>query len=167
MAAGPAAVTGRAVQQAAGVSSGTFFHYFPTVDDLLLAIALRAAGRQPLIFGDPAEVGVMDVLDRLFDPTRRDAILPWLRQRAMASPSLRNALRRYDTEVTQRFATAVRGAGASEAVDIEAAVEVVRALAEGYQLRLCSDTLGVDPSRFARAAVDLIVHAALPSASRS
>src|SRR5687768_12848409 len=83
LAEGPQAVTGRAVQRAAGVSSGTFSHYFRTVDDLLLTVARRGAERQQANFGDPAADGVDAVLQRLFDPDRRDTVLPWLRQHAI------------------------------------------------------------------------------------
>lgn len=160
----PAALTSRAVQAAAGVSTGTFFHYFPTVDDLLLAVAERAADRQPANFGDPASAGVVAVLTRLFDPERRDTVLPWLRQRAVSSPQLQRALRRYDERVAEQLLAGIRSiaaqAGISDDVDLEAAVEVVRALAEGYQLRLASGTLAVEPERFASLAIDLIVRGA-------
>jgi AcrR family transcriptional regulator len=162
LADGPQAVTGRAVQRAAGVSSGTFFHYFPTVDDLLLTVAVRAAERQQPNFGDPAVDGVDAVLQRLFDPERRDTVLPWLRQHAITSPPLRGALRRYDAEVAGQFVAAAREvipAHALQAIDLEAVVEVVRALAEGFQLRVSSGTLTVDPSRFSQTAVGLVVRA--------
>jgi AcrR family transcriptional regulator len=165
---GPQAITSRAVQQAAGVSSGTFFHYFRTVDDLLLALALRAADRQPESFGDPMADGVDHVLARLFDPARRDTVLPWLRQRAVTSPQLQEALTRYDVAVSGQFAAGVRAAladsGALDGVDVEATVDVVRALAEGFQLRVSSKTLTVEPERFARAAIDLITRGVVSAA---
>src|SRR4029077_7370852 len=108
----PAALTSRAVQSAAGVSSGTFFHYFPTVDDLLLAVAERAAARQPAAFGAPADEGVSAVLARVFDPGRRDVVLPWLRQRAIGSPQLQRALRRYDERVTADLLAGIRSLAA-------------------------------------------------------
>lgn len=160
LSAGPQAVTSRSVQRAAGVSSGTFFYYFPTVDDLLLAVAVRAAERQPRAFGDPVVDGIDQVLARLFDPARRDTVLPWLRQRAVASPGLQRALTRYDTAVADRFASAIRTAldttDVLDGVDLEATVEVVRALAEGFQLRLASNAMTIDPERFARAAIEFV-----------
>lgn len=167
----PAGLTSRAVQSAAGVSSGTFFHYFPTVDELLLAVAERAAERQPAAFGHLADEGLAAVLTRLFDPDRRDVVLPWLRQRAIGSPQLQRALRRYDERVTADLLAGIRSllvrAGLDGAIDLEAAVEVVRALAEGFQLRLASDTLAVGPQRFATMAIELILRSATSASSAS
>lgn len=165
----PAGLTSRAVQSVAGVSSGTFFHYFPTIDDLLLAVAERAAARQPAAFGNPANEGLLAVLTRVFDPDRRDVVLPWLRQRAIGSPQLQRALRRYDEQVTADLLAGIRsllvGAGSEDAIDLEAAVEVVRALAEGFQLRLASDTLAVGPKRFITMAIELILRSATRASS--
>jgi AcrR family transcriptional regulator len=157
---GAAEITTREVMAEAGVSTGTLYHYFGTLDELLLAVAIRAAGRQGTEFGDPASQGVAAVIARLFDPERRDTVLPWLRQRAIASAGLRDALRQYDDVVRATFASLVgASATASELpadLDVEAAVEVVRALAEGYQLRLSSGTLGVSAERFVATVVDLL-----------
>lgn len=156
LAAGPTSVTVREVAARAGVSNGTLYHYFPSIDELLLAAATRSASRQQDSFGDPAQ-GVAPLLGRLFDANRRDTVLPWLRQRAMASPELTAALQRYDSEVNAIYADSIRSAatdlGLSDDVDVEAAVEVVRALAEGFQLRVASGTLTVDPDRFVSSAV--------------
>jgi AcrR family transcriptional regulator len=160
LAAGPASVTAREVAAAAGVSNGTLFHYFPSVDDLLLAVADRVASTQGASFGDPSADGIDVVLARLFDPARRDTVLPWLRQRAPASPTLTAALQRYDRDVNAQYAAALRAVadriGLRDDVDIEAAVEVVRALAEGFQLRLGSDTLTVDAERFVATVIDAV-----------
>jgi AcrR family transcriptional regulator len=157
---GAAEITTRAVMAEAGVSTGTLYHYFGTLDELLLAVAMRAAARQGDEFGDPSTQGVATVIARLFDPERRDTVLPWLRQRAIASAGLRDALRQYDDVVRATFASAVAESAAAtalpEGLDLEAAVEVVRALAEGYQLRLSSGTLGVSPERFVATFVGLI-----------
>ena len=167
LAGGPHAVTSRSVQRAAGVSSGTFFHYFPTVDELLLTLASRAAEQQPARFGRPADDGLGPVLGRLFDPNRRDTVLPWLRQRAVDAPALQDALRRYDAAVSERFVAQVRAAlgDAGEQLDVEATVEVVRALAEGFQLRVSSGTSSVDPERLSRAAIALVARAAIGTTS--
>ena len=158
--AGPAAVTVREVAARAGVSNGTLYHYFASSDDLLLAVAARAASRQRETFGDPSR-GVAAVLQRLFDATRRDTVLPWLRQRAIASPDLAAALQRYDHDVNAAYTTAIRDAassiGLADAVDIEAAVEVIRALAEGFQLRVASSTLAIEPARFTASVVDAVL----------
>ena len=157
---GAAEITTREVMAEAGVSTGTLYHYFGTLDELLLAVAMRAASRQGDEFGDPATQGVEAVIARLFDPERRDTVLPWLRQRAIASAGLRDALRRYDDEVRATFASLVADSAAASVLpddlDLEAAVEVVRALAEGYQLRLSSGTLCVSAERFVATFVSLL-----------
>lgn len=171
LANGPASVTARDVAAAAGVSNGTFFHYFPSVDDLLLAVADRAASTQRASFGDPSTDGINVVLARLFDPARRDTVLPWLRQRAPGSPTLTAALQRYDRDVNAQYATALRVAanqiGLRDDVDLEAAVEVVRALAEGFQLRLGSGTLTVDAERFVATVIDAVTSTWLDQRSMS
>jgi hypothetical protein len=130
------------------------------MDELLLAVARRAAETQPGVFGDPAVDGIDAVIARLFDVDRRDTVLPWLRQRAAGSPALRRALREYDRVVLDQFADAVDASaeriGLRPDIDVAAAVEAVRALAEGYQLRLSSDTLGVEPERFTKVVGDLL-----------
>lgn len=155
-----AEITARNVMSEAGVSTGTLYHYFGSLDELLLAVAVRAAGRQHTEFGDPASQGIEAVLAGLFDPDRRDTVLPWLRQRAMSSAALRVALRHYDEAVQATYVSLIRESpGASELsddVDLEAAVELVRALAEGYQLRVSSGTLGVSAERFVATMTNLI-----------
>jgi len=154
------AVTTRAVTGAAGVSTGTLFHYFGSLDELLLAVVRRAADRQQVEFGDPVRDGVEAVIGRLFNPDRRDTALPWLRQRAIGSRELRPALREYDELVQERFMDAVTASadrlGLREDADVAAAVEVVRALAEGFQLRLRSQTLAVEPERFTKVVGELV-----------
>ena len=162
LATGPASVTVRDVAARADVSNGTLYHYFSSIDGLFLAVAVRAASRQRDTFGDPAE-GVAAVIGRLFDADRRDTVLPWLRHRASTSPELAGALQRYDRDVNAAYAEAIRSAAADlglrAGVDVEAAVEVVRALAEGFQLRVASGTLAVDADRFAHAVVDAVLRA--------
>lgn len=159
---GPAGVTARAVATRAGVSNGTLYHYFPSIDALLLAVADRAASRQIGTFGDPVG-GLGSVLRRLFDADRRDTVLPWLRLRAQTSPEVAAALQRYDHEVNSTYALALRSAGSDIGlradVDVEAVVEVVRALAEALQLRAASNTLVVEADRFVDAALDAITTA--------
>ncbi|MGH9086264.1 MAG: TetR/AcrR family transcriptional regulator [Acidimicrobiales bacterium] len=156
----PGGVTTRALTAAAGVSTGTLFHYFESIDALFLAVARRAAERQRTEFGDPAHDGVDAVIARLFDVDRRDTVLPWLRQRAVGSPELRRALREYDGLVLHQLVDAVTTSadriGLREDVDLAASIEVVRALAEGFQLRLGSDTLGVEPGRFTKVVGELL-----------
>jgi AcrR family transcriptional regulator len=156
----PSSVTVRGVTSAAGVSTGTLFHYFDSMDELFLEVARRAAQRQREEFGDPALDGIDAVVARLFDVDRRDVVLPWLRQRAVGSPALHRALREYDRAVLDQFVDAVNASsertGLRPGVDVAAAVEAVRALAEGYQLRLSSDTLAVEPERFAKVVGDLL-----------
>ncbi len=169
LADGPAAVTVREVAKAAGVSNGTLYHYFPSIDELLFAVATRAASLQQQAFGDPTQ-GVTAVLLRLFDPGRRDTILPWLRLRARTSPESAAALQRYDRDVNAQYATAIRAAaddlGLRDGVDIEAAVEIVRALAEGFQLRAASDTFTLEPDRLVAAILDAIMTAWFKDPSR-
>ena len=154
-----ASVTVRRVLHAAGVSSGTLFHYFGSVDELLLEVAVREGRRQLGTFGDLSG-GLDAVLARLFAPDRRDTVLPFLRQRAASSPQLAAGLRRYDAEVNELYVLALQSRaddlGLRDGVDLAAAVEVVRALAEGFQLRQASDTLLVDPTRFV-AAVSAVI----------
>lgn len=160
LAEGPGNLTARAVTAAAGVSTGTLFHYFPSIDHLVLAVAERAAGTQVGVFGDPERDGVEGVIGRLFDVDRRDTVLPWLRQRAIDAPQLRDGLRRYDDLVAARYLQAVTASAArlnlTDAADTEAAIEVVRALAEGLQLRLASDTLAVEPQRFVKVVAEMV-----------
>ena len=155
-------VTARAVTAAAGVSTGTLFHYFGSIDELLLAVAERAAAQQPTRFGDPVHDGVEGVLARLFSVDRRDTVLPWLRQRAIESDALRAGLHRYDTSVNESYRAAIELSrerlNLDDDVDVEAAIEVVRALAEGFQLRLASGTLGVDPERFVHVVAKLVLN---------
>ena len=149
----------RAVQREAGVSSGTFFHYFPSLDELLLAVARRRAGQQADHFGDPVAEPIEAVLGRLFDPDRRDTVLPWLRQRAIDAPELRSSLRAYDAAVSAEYAQAINAspvAGPLADVDLPALIELVRALAEGYQLRVSSGTLGIEPERFLAVLLSLL-----------
>lgn len=156
----PSAVTARAVTSMAGVSTGTLFHYFASMDELVLAVARQAADRQRGEFGDPAVDGIDAVIARLFDPERRDTVLPWLRQRALGSPALQRALQEYDRMVLDQFTETVTASadriGLRSDVDVAAAVEAVRALAEGYQLRLSSGTLAVEPERFTKVVSDLL-----------
>lgn len=169
LADGPAAVTVRDVAEAAGVSNGTLYHYFPSIDELLLEVATRAASVQQQAFGNPAE-GFAAVIARLFDPARRDTILPWLRLRARTSPELAAALKQYDRSVNAQYAEAIRAAagdlGLREHVHIESAVEIVRALAEGVQLRIASATLAVDPDQLVAAILDVITTAWFENPSR-
>lgn len=162
LAAGPASVTARDVASRAEVSNGTLYHYFSSIDELLLAVARRAAARQEDTFGDLSK-GVTRVLRRLFDVERRDTLLPWLRQRAVVSPALAVALRQYDREVNEVYVRALesgaQSVGLRPETDLEAAVEVVRALAEGFQLRLASTTLAVEPDRFADTAIEAVTRA--------
>jgi AcrR family transcriptional regulator len=159
---GPAAITAREIAMRAGVSNGTLYHYFPSIDDLLLAVATRAADRQQGAFGDPSQ-GVRTVLARLFDINRRDTVLPWLRQRAATSPELASALQRYDEQVNAAYTSALRATavdiGLRDDADTEAAVEIVRALAEGFQLRIASGTLVIDPDRFVATVITAITAA--------
>jgi AcrR family transcriptional regulator len=169
LADGPAAVTVREVAETAGVSNGTLYHYFPSVDELLFAVATRAASVQQQAFGSPAE-GFTAVIARLFDPARRDTILPWLRLRARTSPELAAAIKHYDRSVNAQYTEAIRAAaddlGLRDHVDIESAVEIVRALAEGVQLRVASDTLAVDSGQLVAAIVDVLTNAWFASPSR-
>src|SRR5579864_6910705 len=99
--AGSGELTAREVMAAADVSTGTLYHYFPSLDDLLLAVAERAAATQPERFG-PSEDGAdpLDALVRqLFDAERRDTLLPWLRRRAIQDEGLRAGINRYDALV--------------------------------------------------------------------
>lgn len=162
LSAGSGDLTARDVMAAAGVSTGTLYHYFDSLDELLLAVAERAAATQAQRFGPPGKsadpLGV--VLQRLFAADRRDTILPSLRQRAIHEEGLRVGITRYDTEVAtwlEHVARELVSAGHARAdVDIGAAVEIVRALAEGFQLRVASGTLSVPADRFVAALLDVI-----------
>ena len=160
VAEGGGELTVREVIARAGVSNGTLYHYFPSLDLLLLAVAQRASAAQPGAFGSPGTAeDLLAMLSRLFAAERADTVLPWLRHKAISDDSLRAALRRYDDEVRGWLVSALEGLPRGVVrrnVDLEAAVEVVRCLAEGYQLRLRSGTLGVEPDRFLAALLDLL-----------
>ena len=160
LAEGDGDLTVRDVIARAGVSNGTLYHYFPSLDLLLLAVAERASANQEPTFGPLRGAGdLVALLSRLFSPDRADTVLPWLRHRAVNDESLQAALRRYDDEVRDWLVAALRALPAGvvrRSVDFESAVEVVRCLAEGYQLRQRSGTLGVEPERFLDALLDLL-----------
>lgn len=170
LAEGDGELTVRDVIARAGVSNGTLYHYFPSLDLLLLAVAQRASAAQPDAFGSPGSASdLLAVLGRLFASERADTVLPWLRHKAISDHSLRVALRRYDREVRDRLVSALEGLPAGVVrrnVDLEAAVEVVRCLAEGYQLRQRSGTLGVQPDRFLDALLDLLRRSWAPGIGR-
>ena len=163
-------LTVREVIARSGVSNGTLYHYFPSLDLLLLAVAERASARQEPTFGPLRSAEDLFVLlAGLFSPERADTVLPRLRHRAVKDDSLRAALGRYDDEVRDWLVGALRDLPAGVVrrnVDLEAAVEVVRCLAEGFQLRQRSGTLGVGPERFLDALLDLLRRSWAPGIRR-
>ena len=102
--AGSGELSAREVMAQAGVSTGTLYHYFTSLDELLLAVAERAAATQPDRFGPPE--GGTDplgmILHQLFHADRRDEVprFLWTPDRPTVGSAGRMSLNgNYKTEV--------------------------------------------------------------------
>jgi len=136
----------------AGVSSGAFYGYFPSKDDVILAIAeenlrdvseliraLPTSDRAPRSLGD----AIAEVLDELRRSNKRNgigsiAVLVW--SEALRDPALARrfqaALKQLRAELVGAVRTHQRRDRAGGAPDAEAVAELVLSLVPGYLLQL-------------------------------
>lgn len=158
--------TTRAVAHRAGVANGLLYRYFPTKEELLVAVAAHeSAERTPTLLDAPEGTDgyrslLHSIAASLFDgaPTS-SSVLPALRAAAVGDSDIRAALHRYDSDLSRQatsLLTAAMAQGAVATTDPAATVEVIQSLFEGVQARLASGTVTTSPTRLANAAVELV-----------
>jgi AcrR family transcriptional regulator len=170
------AMSTRDVMREAGLSAGTFYHYFASKDDLMAAagetIAERelATGLRTHIEGASAGDTLADLAVRLFRPRPAYSMLPSVRTQATHVPAMRAAIMRYDrrvvSEVSQALATAQRDNDLDRAFDPEAVAELALIVFEGLQARAWSRSFASSYERVGRTFLQLLAKGAAPKESR-
>lgn len=126
----------------AGVSSGTFFHYFPTKEDLL--VALLEDDRSAPEF-DSLEALLDDVVDEIEHP-----LAPWFAVEVAALsrvPRVREALEHDQArqrEAVRNVLKKERARGAAGDIELDEQVAAVCVLIEGYQSLRAAHGPGAD-----------------------
>lgn len=141
---GPAAATTRQILEAAGLSAGAMYHYFPSKDDLYEAIAQGFADRDGLP-ELPADATVEQAMDhhcaalRALFAAGNHSILGQLRVAARSSDAIGDALARFDQAMVDRAVANNRvtqrlGLFRND-IDLPATVETIAVFHEGFALR--------------------------------
>jgi len=149
--------TTREVLERAGLSAGTLYHYFNGKDDLLMALAERAA-----IF-DVERLPRQDLLGlvrRLLGPGAKVSALPELRNRARIDPLVRQALGRYDELLVSTFAPLVERQQAdghiTADVDAAALIELMEIVFEGVAAHSAASMFVTSHERVAAVVMSLL-----------
>jgi AcrR family transcriptional regulator len=171
-------VTTREVVAEAGVSTGTFYNYFPSKEHLYAALAEEALGADLDAAlgnrGDIADVGpgLLRFLREslLADPGWATTVAS-LRGRAGAAPAGAEAVARLNHVVISTFAPLVAASGEEgflrADLDAEALVELVDIVWDGMGRRAAGDAFQSSYGRVARVLVQIILDGAVSPARRS
>jgi len=171
-------VTTRELLAEAGLSTGTFYNYFPSKEHLYEALAEEAlAADVARILADADEQGVptgkglLDFLQRyvLANPTTAMAVSS-LRSRMHASPAAAEAVIRLNQYVVATLTPLVE-ASTSEGfmradLDAEALVELIDLVWDGMGRRAAQDTFQTSYARVARTMMQLLLDGAVSPARR-
>ena len=172
-------VTTRELLAEAGLSTGTFYNYFPSKEHLYEALAEEAlandvarileADEQGVV---PMGMGLIDFLQRyvLANPTTAMAVSS-LRSRMHASPAAAEAVIRLNQYVVETITPLVE-ASTSEGflradIDAEALVELIDLVWDGMGRRAAQDTFQTSYARVARTMLQLLLDGAVSPARRS
>jgi len=172
-------VTTRELLAEAGLSTGTFYNYFPSKEHLYEALAEEAlAADVARILADADEQGVptgkglLDFLQRyvLANPTTAMAVSS-LRSRMHASPAAAEAVIRLNQYVVATLTPLVE-ASTSEGfmradLDAEALVELIDLVWDGMGRRAAQDTFQTSYARVARTMMQLLLDGAVSPARRA
>jgi len=170
-------VTTREVVAEAGVSTGTFYNYFPSKEHLYAALAEQALGADlaAALGGAPrAETGpgLLHFLREslLADPNWATTVAS-LRARASATPAGAEPVARLNHVVIATFAPLVVAAGEEgflrADLDAEALVELVDIVWDGMGRRAADDAFQSSYARVARVLVQVLLDGAVSPSRRS
>jgi len=169
-------VTTRELLAEAGLSTGTFYNYFPSKEDLYEALAeealatdvARILDQDPA--GSPLGPGLLAFLQQVFaNPTTAMAVSS-LRSRMHASSAAADAVARLNRYVVATLAPLVR-ASADEGflradLDAEALVEMMDLVWDGMGRRQAQRTFETSYARVARTVLQLLLDGAVSPARR-
>jgi AcrR family transcriptional regulator len=170
------ATSTRDIMRHAGVSAGTFYHYFPSKDALIAAVGDAIAERElesglsASIEGQPAAVTIAQVALQIFAPRRPYSMLPSARTQAEHVPAIREALSRYDKRLVASLARATEEAkqdgDLDEEIDAQALSELAALVFEGLQARARAKTYVSSYERVGRTFLRLLARGATRDGSR-
>ena len=170
-------VTTRELLAEAGLSTGTFYNYFPSKEDLYEALAEEALATDVARIleqdpdGAPLGPGLLAFLQQVFaNPTTAMAVSS-LRSRMHASSAAADAVARLNRYVVATLAPLVR-ASADEGflradLDAEALVEMMDLVWDGMGRRQAQRTFETSYARVARTMLQLLLDGAVSPARRS
>jgi AcrR family transcriptional regulator len=169
-------VTTRELLAEAGLSTGTFYNYFPSKEDLYEALAEEALATDVARIldrgshGSPLGPGLLSFLQRVFaNPTTAMAVAS-LRSRMPANPVAAEAVARLNRYVVATLTPLVQ-ASADEGflradLDSEALVELIDLVWDGMGRRQAQGTFETSYARVARSMLQLLLDGAVSPARR-
>lgn len=169
-------VTTRELLAEAGLSTGTFYNYFPSKEDLYEALAEEALATDVARILDRGSHGIamgpglLTFLQQIFaNPTTATAVSS-LRSRVPTNPAAADAVARLNRYVVATLTPLVQ-ASADEGflrpdVDAEALVELIDLVWDGMGRRQAQATFETNYARVARAMLQLLLDGAVSPARR-
>jgi len=170
-------VTTREVLAEAGLSTGTFYNYFPSKEDLYETLATEAMVADVARIaaanadGVPMGHGLVSFLQEfvLADPATAIAVSS-LRARMHAGPAASGAVTRLNHSVVKAFAPLVQESSEEgflrADVDPEALIELVDLVWDGMGRRAAQGTFETSYSRVARALLQILLDGAVSPSRR-